>query len=135
MTNEWDELFDHLEQNPVEKEETEDPIEDCDSECFEGTEVATPSPIRPRPRGYRGETIEDYWGERAEQFRREYQNGAAQEDLVCEETIQVRISDLSPVQIGLSPLPSYLSHAEKKELVWALLRIGRGLEQLPDLNG
>ena len=41
-------------------------------------------------------------------------------DLVCE-TIQVRISDLS--------------HAEKKELVWALLRIGRGLEQLPDLNG
>ena len=68
--SEWDELFDHLEQNPVEKEETEDPIEDCDSECFEGTEVATPSPIRPRPRGYRGETIEDYWGERAEQFER-----------------------------------------------------------------
>ena len=78
--SEWDELFDHLEQNPVEKEETEDPIEDCDSECFEGTEVATPSPIRPRPRGYRGETIEDYWGywgERAEQFRRKYQNGAS----------------------------------------------------------
>ena len=83
MTNEWDELFDHLEQNPVEKEETEDPIEDCDSECFEGTEVATPSPIRPRPRGYRGEAIEDYWGERAEQFRREYQNGTFPQWIWC----------------------------------------------------
>ena len=55
-----------------------------------------------------------------------------QEDLVCEETIQVRISDLSTILHALSPLPSDLSHAEKKELVWALLRIGRELEQLPD---
>lgn len=54
---------------------------------------------------------------------------------MCEETIQVRISDLSTILHALSPLPSDLSHAEKKELVWALLRIGRGLEQLPDLNG
>lgn len=45
------------------------------------------------------------------------------------------VFQISPLPIGLSPLPSDLSHAEKKELVWALLRIGRGLEQLPDLNG
>lgn len=97
MTNEWDELFDHLEQNPVEKEETEDPIEDCDSECFEGTEVATPSPIRPRPRGYRGETIEDYWGERAEQFRREYQNGTFPQWIWCVRKRFKFVFEISPL--------------------------------------